>query len=253
VSADAKGSEASSTSTSEKPREAVAIAIAGQYGQTFRAFWEPRDAGVSSSAEHLDGEGRLLKRDVAEAVRERVAGHPGAVTAGKHERKTEPPPLLYSLADLQVDAGRKLGLSAKAVLDACQNLYETHRLLTYPRSDCSHLPEGHHGQAGEVLDAIARNLPSLVALIGGADPALRSKAWNDKKVTAHHAIIPTAKSGSLARELSERERAVYDLVSRRYLAQFFGPHEYLQSRVELEIAGERFVASGRQVDAIVTA
>lgn len=215
-------------------------------GEDFRAVWDPRGADASGAGEHFDEEKRLLDREVAERIRKRVVGQPGAVTARTEERKSEPPPLPYSLADLQVDAGRRLGLSAKATLDACQRLYETYRLTTYPRSDCAYLPEGHHAQASEVFDAIGKNVPSLAALAQGADLGLRSKAWNDKKVTAHHAIIPTPSRGAGAPQLSERERAIYELISRRYLAQFYPAHEYLQSRIELEIARERFVASGRQ-------
>jgi DNA topoisomerase-3 len=231
-----------------KPRAyyVLSATLRTEQGQTFRALWDPCGEGTSGAEEHLDSERRLLKREVADAVRERVAGQSGAVTSRTQERKSELAPLPYSLAELQMDAGRKLGLSAQAVLDACQSLYETHRLTTYPRSDCPHLPEGHHGQATEVLDAIRSQLPALAVWVASADVTLRSKAWNDKKVTAHHAIIPTPSAGSSASRLTARERAIYELIARRYLAQFYPAHLYLQNRVELEIGGERFVATGRQ-------
>ena len=78
----------------------------------------------------------------------------------------------------------------------------------------------------------------------GRPQACLKKAWNDKKVTAHHAIIPTPRAG--AASMNEAERAIYALVASRYVAQFYGAHEFLQTRLELEIAGERFVATGRQ-------
>jgi DNA topoisomerase-3 len=231
-----------------KPRAyyVVSATLRTERGQTFRAFWDPCLDGSSGVEEHFDSEKRLLKREVADAVRARAQGQLGAVTARTQERKSELPPLPYSLADLQMDAGRKLGLSAQAVLDACQSLYETHRLTTYPRSDCPHLPEGHHGQATEVLQAIRSRLPAFALGVASADVALRSKAWNDKKVTAHHAIIPTPNVGSSASQLPGRERAIYELICRRYLAQFYPAHQYLQTRVELDVGGEHFVASGRQ-------
>jgi DNA topoisomerase-3 len=148
-----------------------------------------------------------------------------------------------------MDAARRLGLSAQAVLDACQSLYETHRLATYPRSDCSYLPEGHLAQASEVLRAIATHAPSLSGFTAAADLKLRSRAWNDKKITAHHAIIPTPNNGAIA-TLSDAERGVYELVCRRYVSQFYPAHEYLQTRLELTVAGETFVAHGRQVVAL---
>jgi DNA topoisomerase-3 len=98
-----------------------------------------------------------------------------------------------------------------------------------------------------VLAAIARHVPALAPAAAKADLALRSKAWNDKKVTAHHAVIPTPSAGAPDAQLSDQERAVYELVCRRYLAQFYAPHEYLQTKVELDVAGERFTASGRQI------
>jgi DNA topoisomerase-3 len=147
-----------------------------------------------------------------------------------------------------MDAGKRLGLSAQQVLDACQSLYETHQLTTYPRSDCAYLPAAHHAQATAVLDAVARQHPALASLIARADRAARSKAWNDAKVTAHHAIIPTPAQGA-ARALSATEAAVYDLIARRYLAQFFPAFEYVQSELAVDLAGHRFRATGRQITA----
>jgi DNA topoisomerase-3 len=212
--------------------------------RTFRARWVPGQ----SAEPHLDEEKRLLRRELADAVAAHAAGKRGAVTAHTQDKKSEPPPLPYSLADLQMDAGKRLGMSAQQVLDACQSLYETHRLTTYPRSDSSHLPEGHLAQAKDVLAAIGTGAPTLAAAVGQADLTLRSKAWNDKKVTAHHAIIPTpAGQSGAAAKLSSEERGIYELIGRRYLAQFYAPHSYLQTQVELQIAGERFAASGRQI------
>ncbi|HKQ71957.1 MAG TPA: DNA topoisomerase III [Polyangiaceae bacterium] len=208
---------------------------------TFRPSWIP---GPLAEA-HLDGEGRLLQRDIADEIAARILGQTGSVTKVTEEKKSEGPPLPYSLADLQVDAGRRLGLSAKQVLDACQSLYETHRLTTYPRSDCSYLPEGHHADASHVLEAIAQNAHALATGVGEAHLLLRSKAWNDKKITAHHAIIPTP--SAMGAKVSDTERRVYELIARRYVAQFYPAFEYTQTKVELEIAGERFTASGRQV------
>src|SRR5262249_50620404 len=137
-------------------------------------------------------------------------------------------------------------IGPKDVLDTCQALYETHKLTTYPRSDCSYLPEGHFGQASTVAAAIAATAPHLSALAAGADLKRRSRAWNDGKITAHHAIIPTPTSRPAA-GLTERERGIYDLIARRYLAQFFPAFEYDQTQIEAAIAGETFAATGRQI------
>ena len=206
---------------------------------TFRATWRP------GPDVELDPEGRLLAREVAEAVRVRVLGQEGRVLSRTEDDKSEAPPRPYALADLQVDAGRHLGMTAAEVLGACQSLYETHRLVTYPRSDCAYLPEGHHARAREVLAAVGVHAPGLRAAIASADVSLRSKAWDDAKVTAHHAIVPTP-AADLPAALGDAERSLYELVCRRYLAQFYPAHTYLQTRIEIEIAGERFAASGRR-------
>jgi DNA topoisomerase-3 len=210
-------------------------------GGSFRATWTPGDsAGVA-----IDDEKRLINRAHADALVARCSGQRGRVAKCSREKKFEAPPLPYALADLQVDAGKRLGLTPKQTLDACQALYETHRLTTYPRSDCQYLPEGHFAQASSVLATIAQNAPTLGELARAATPATRSKAWNDGKVTAHHAIIPTpvARSGA---SLSEAERGVYELIARRYIAQFHPAFEYNQTQIEIDVAGERFAASGRQ-------
>ena len=206
----------------------------------FTCVWQPSDAAYGG----LDEAGRLVSRDHALAL-QKIAGRTGEITRCQRERKSEPPPLPYSLPDLQVDAGKRLGLGPKETLDACQALYETHRLLTYPRSDCRYLPEGHLDQAMGVLAAVATNVPALAPPAGKADRKLRSRAWNDAKVSAHHAIIPTlvAKPGA---DLSSAERGVYELVARRYLVQFYPSFEFHETRIELSIEGERFRVSGRQ-------
>lgn len=226
-----------------KPRTFYALSamLKTASGEVISARWTPG----ASAEPHLDEERRLLSQEFAHAVRYRVEGTEGRVIASSRETKSEPPPLPYSLADLQIDAAKRLGLSAKEVLDACQRLYETHRLTTYPRSDCSYLPEGQFVDAPPVLAAIARHAPTLAALVPGADRSRRSRAWNDAKVTAHHAIVPTA-NPALQVDLSPTERAVYELVARRYVSQFYADHEYLQAKLEIAVGDERFVAAGRQ-------
>ena len=223
-----------------KPYFVVTADVASS-GGSFAATWMANDR----DAAHLDDEKRLVSRSHADALARKCSGQRGRVTKCSWEKKAEAPPLPYSLAELQVDAGKRLGLTPKQTLDVCQALYETHRLTTYPRSDCSYLPEGHFVEARVVLGAITQNSPGLAALAGAANPSLRSKAWADSKVTAHHAIIPTPIARAAA-QLSDVERRLYELIARRYIAQFYPNFEFNQTRIELDVAGERFSASGRQ-------
>jgi DNA topoisomerase-3 len=223
-----------------KPYFSILADVAGA-AQPFTTVWRP-----GSDAEGvLDPDGRLLSADFASLVERRTSGQPGTVTKASREQKGEAAPLPYSLADLQIDAGRRLGLGPKVVLDVCQALYETHRLTTYPRSDCRYLPEGHFAQASAIVPAIARVAPKLADIARAATLSLSSRAWNDAKVTAHHALIPTPRT-TTAQPLSTNERAVYDLIARRYLAQFFPPFEYFRLDAEITVAGQRFAAKGRQ-------
>jgi len=224
-----------------KPYYTVVVQLAGA-AQPFAATWRPGPAAASC----LDSEGRLVDPGMADAIERKTAGQPGSVALATRKRQREPAPLPYCLAELQIDGGKRLGIGPMRMLDICQTLYETHRLITYPRSDCSYLPEGHLAQVAEVVRAVIAVEPHLTELSKAADFALRSRAWNDGKVTAHHALIPTPRA---ARDihLQDDERAVYDLIARRYLAQFFPAHEFDQLEAHIAISDELFIAKGRQL------
>jgi DNA topoisomerase-3 len=207
----------------------------------FVASWKPKD-----DQNGLDEEGRLVDGAVANAVVAAVTEKSGSIASYVTEPRKQPPPLCFALSDITVLASQKFGYSAEQVLEACQALYETHKLASYPRTDCGHLPEVQYADASAVLAAVRHVNPELTALIDRADPTIKSPAWNDAQVTAHHGIIPTMHRGAKA-ALSERERNVYEFVVRRYVAQFYPDHEYLQSRVTAVVAEHDFVASGKVV------
>jgi DNA topoisomerase-3 len=207
----------------------------------FVASWKPKDDQLG-----LDEEGRLVDGAVANAIIAAVTGQPGSIASYGNEPKKQSPPLCFALSDITVHACQKFGYSAEQVLEACQALYETHKLASYPRTDCGYLPEVQHADANGVLAALRHVNPELTALIDRADPSIKSPAWNDAKVTTHHGIIPTMHRGAKA-AISERERNVYELVVRRYIAQFYPDHEYLQTRVMVLVAGHDFVATGKVV------
>lgn len=225
-----------------KPYYEVDAHLLTERGERFTARWQPSEA----CARFQDEEGRVLSKPLAENVVQRITGQPGVVT--KDERKTgqQAVPLPYNLSALQIDCAKRFGLSAQQVLDAAQALYEKHNLITYPRSDCRYLPAEHFSEAAKVSQAIARTQPELATAVQNADLSLKSKAWNDKKVEAHHAIIPTSKVASPER-LSRAELQVYSQIARQYLMQFYPPCRYADRRVEVEIAGGQFVAKVRQI------
>jgi DNA topoisomerase-3 len=97
---------------------------------------------------------------------------------------------------LQKDASARFGLTADDVLTICQSLYEDYKLTSYPRTDCDYLPESQHSEARDILAALTHIYPTLAPFVQQANTSLKSSAWNDKKVTAHHAIIPVRGNGA---------------------------------------------------------
>jgi DNA topoisomerase-3 len=194
----------------------------------------------------MDSEGRLTDTKIADGLIQSLTGKSGKITEHKKEPKKKDQPRAFSLSDITLLASNKFGYSATDVLDACQALYETYKLTSYPRTDCAFLPESQHADASRVLAAVKAVNPALAAVVDGADPKIKSKTWDDKKITAHHGIVPTMEQGNRA-ALSETQRNIYDLIVLAYVAQFYPAHEYLSTTVTLDVNGETFKARGNVV------
>jgi len=208
----------------------------------FTANWRPSEA----CEPYMDDMRRVLVKKLAENVVARITDKPAEIQKYEKKNKKQSQPLPYSLSILQIDAARKFGLSAQNVLSACQSLYEKHKLITYPRSDCRYLPQGHYKEANAILSTIKDNDATFEKIVTAADTSIKSPAWNDKKVTAHHAIIPTQRKVNFE-ALSKAEQQVYGLVARQYIAQFYPVHEYADTRVEIIIEGGLFVATAKTI------
>ncbi|VEJ10134.1 DNA topoisomerase III [Actinobacillus delphinicola] len=207
----------------------------------FKAMWQPSKA----CEDYQDEDGRILSRSLAELVVNKVTQQPAKVTNYIDKQELETAPLPYSLSSLQIDAARLYQLSAQQVLDCCQRLYETHKLITYPRSDCRYLPQEQFADRHKVLSAISAQLEDYQPLPDIINPEQKNRCWDSKKVEAHHAIIPTIKSHKV--HLNHDEQRVYTLIARQYLMQFCPDADYRKRRIELEIAGGKFVAQNRQL------
>jgi DNA topoisomerase-3 len=207
---------------------------------TFTAKWQPSEA----CGPYQDEEGRVLSRKLAQTVVNKTQGQDASVTDYKVQNKQSLAPLPYSLSILQIDASKRFNLSPKKVLDVCQSLYEKYQLITYPRSDSRYLPKEQFVQASEVLSVIKSNVPSFTSAVDNANPKLKSKAWDDSKVDAHHAIIPTNRTKALG-SLTPDEAKIYQLIASQYLMQFYGPHKYQEQVAKIDIAGGEFIAKGK--------
>ena len=206
----------------------------------FIAKWQPSDA----CQPYMDEEGRVLNKALAENVVSRINNQTAVVSEVDEQQKKQAAPLPYNLSSLQIDAAKIYSLNAKLVLDVCQALYEKHKLITYPRSDCRYLPKEHHAQAKGIIAMLANADETYAKFAQGADSSLKSKAWNNAKVTAHHAIIPTEKSANKL-TLNPFEKKIYFLIVRQYLAQFYPVYQYNQSRISVLIAGGKFSANAK--------
>lgn len=224
-----------------KPFYEVLAHLATEKQETFSAKWQPSEACLP----YMDEEGRVLARGLAQNVVNRISDKPALVTQLASKDKKQYPPLPYSLSALQIDAAKRFGMSAKDVLDTCQSLYERHKLITYPRSDSRYLPVEQHSLAPSVLRAVSQGAGELLQGANAPDPSLKSKAWDDKKVDAHHAIVPTEKTANLS-SLSLREKQLYLHIARQYLAQFYPAYCYSETTVQVTIEGGLFNTKARQ-------
>ena len=207
----------------------------------FQAQWKPNEM-----QQGLDSEGRLVDKQIAEAKLKFFGQEPltGMISGYSKAKKQEAQRLPFSLSTLQVLAGRRFGYEPQQVLDTAQALYER-KLTTYPRSDCEYLPTNQFKDSQSILT----NLQScgddtLANWAKGADGKIKSRAWNDKKISAHHAIIPTRVKADLSK-MNAVERNIYFLIAQAYMAQFYPVHTYYQTKVEVAYKEELFTASGR--------
>ena len=214
-----------------------------------KTIWEitgqPVPMTWQTPAERLDKDGHCVDEAYITAVANKISGKAGRLTRIERDDKSEQAPLLYSLSSLQKEASAKFGFGAQQVLSIAQSLYEKHKATTYPRTDCEYLPLSMHAEAPEVCAAIKAADPAMAKLVAMADLAEQSRVFNDKKITAHHAIIPTLNSGVRMADMSAQERLLYDLIRWRYLAQFLGVYKFQETRITGHCEGEPFTATGR--------
>lgn len=194
-----------------------------------------------------DGQSRLFDQAKAEGIATKVNGQAGTVIEVKKEAKSEPAPLAYDLTELQRDANRRYGFPAQKTLAVLQDLYEIHKLVSYPRTDSRYISRDIVPTLPTRLKAMGVGPYAELArpLIG--KPLTTTKRFvDDSRVSDHHAIIPTEQPLRIA-ELKPDERNLYDLIARRFIAVLYPPFRYEQITLVTEVAGERFYARGKVV------
>ncbi|HEX7956785.1 MAG TPA: DNA topoisomerase, partial [Pyrinomonadaceae bacterium] len=190
---------------------------------------------------------RFDKREDADAVVARVAGKTGAVQSVEKKAAREKPPLLHDLTSLQRAANVRYAFTAARTLELAQALYEK-KFITYPRTSSRHLSKAVADEVEAHVRAasVGPYVPFIEKILAGGKPKLTGRHVDDKKVTDHHAVIPTKQKINAA-ALSPDEKRVYDLVARRFLAAFFPDAEIERTTVVTAAEGERFITRGTVV------
>lgn len=185
---------------------------------------------------------RIFNKEKADKLYSRLKnGKAKIVSVKQNEKKSYAPPL-YDLSALQQEANKAFGFSGKETLSIMQKLYEQHKVLTYPRTDSRFLSADIVDTLRDRVDACGVDQYAKAAKMILQQGIKANKSFvDDKKVTDHHAIIPTEEAVILS-ELSDKERKIYDLVVKRFLAVLSKPYRYEEMKIEAEIDGERLVA-----------
>lgn len=187
-------------------------------------------------------EGRFDSEEKGREALEKITGEPFTITNVTAKNGTELPPRLYDLTSLQVDCNRKFGLSAEQTLQTIQSLYEK-KVTTYPRVDTTFLSDDIYPKCANILKGL-RDYQALTMPLAGKPLNKSKKVFDNKKVTDHHAIIPT---GVYPQGLTDLEKKVYDLVARHFIAVFYRDCKFRSTTVLGESAGVEFKTTGKEI------
>lgn len=193
---------------------------------------------------------RTFAKQECEKIIAAITGREAQIMAVDKSYKKTFSPRLYDLTELQRDANKLFDFSAKETLAIMQRLYENHKILTYPRTDSRYISRDIVETLKDRVDACGVGPYAKMAFKVLKSPIKANATFvDDSKVSDHHAIIPTEQVVILS-ALSDKERKIYDLVVKRFLAVLYPPFEYEQTTVQAQIGGEMFLAKGKTVLAL---
>lgn len=205
-----------------------------------KQYWELkttyRDIGFSAT------EGKFENEEEGKQALKKIETEPFTITDVTAKNGSELPPRLYDLTSLQVDCNKKYGLSAEVTLQTIQSLYEK-KLTTYPRVDTTYLSDDIYPKCENILKGLRDYQQYTQALIGKPLPKSK-KVFDNKKVTDHHAIIPT---GVYPQGLTDIEKKVYDLVAKHFIAVFYPECKFRTTTIKGTSADIQFKTSGKVI------
>ena len=187
--------------------------------------------------------GRFTVKEEAEAFMQEILPLELEIKSVERKKAMEHPPKLFDLTLLQVECNRKFAFSADTTLKIIQSLYEK-KLTTYPRVDTNFLPNDIYPKVPGILKGLKPYVTLIDPIINGSKIRKSPKVFNDKKITDHHAIIPT---GVFSYDMTPDEKRVYDLVTRRFIAVFYPDCEIANTTVMAQVGMNEFKATGKQI------
>lgn len=200
--------------------------------------------GITLSWINDKGNGTIYEEDLAKSIVSKCKGQEGEVVEINKSNKKKYSKALYDLTELQRDANKIWGYSAKQTLNIMQRLYENHKVLTYPRTDSRYITSDIVSTIPERLKAVSFGEYRAVSEMLLKSGVKANKNFVDNsKVSDHHAIIPTEQKGNLV-NLSVEEKHIYDLVVKRFLSVMMKPYEYEQTSIKVNVNREIFTAKG---------
>ncbi|EPD1732468.1 DNA topoisomerase III [Enterococcus hirae] len=188
----------------------------------------------------------LKSHEEAQSLVKELAKNKGTVTAIQEKVKVEPAPLPYDLTEIQREVNQRYGYSAKKTLGLVQSLYETHKIVTYPRTDSKYLTSDMKSTMKERLQAVSDFSPEVKQYLKNGAVVRQTKVFQDSKVTDHHALLPT-ENRPRYEKLSNEEQKIYQMIVTRFLGLFAEPHKISQTKVTVTFGKEQFVFHQNQV------
>ncbi|WP_188454208.1 DNA topoisomerase III [Virgibacillus oceani] len=215
--------------------------------QKFYGIEAKTTKGFKLTWQGADNNSRMFSKEKADTLLEQIKNKPAKIVQVDKSYKKKFAPQLYDLTELQRDANRIFNFSGKQTLSLMQKLYEQHKVLTYPRTDSRVITTDIVPTLKVRVKACGVDQYAKIAgKVLQRDLKLSKSVVDNAKVSDHHAIIPTEQPVMLA-DLNDKERKIYDLVVKRFLAVLSDPHEYEQTSVIAQIGNERFAAKGKMV------
>lgn len=200
--------------------------------------WEKRIE--AEGQEGFDANGRIVDAKLAQTIIDQIKrGLPGTVIVSSQEEKKESPPPPFSMGSLQSDAAKQHGLSIAEVDQAAANLYLKHKSISYIGTDNKFLPEAMHDSAGDVIGKLSEQFKIHA---DGANPRIKSKAFNNDKVDEHYAIVPTGIMPNFSAS-EHAEKCVYETIVKRFLAQFYPDYRAQTASLVMMFGHDEFRAT----------